>query len=308
MAWYDSIDLYNKFTTEENYWFPECIQKQLNKSKIPSSINEYISSMIPYDQNICWMPFFSDEEEDNSTLYDQHHPFHRKSTQCSSCSTMNKVFIQPIDELLVFTTPLTKSFGIMNTNINTNKICITANPWIHNVITRSALNDYVKSIVYAYICNSTGVLIEQKSHTKKTLDIEYYLDVFDQVDGFLMAPNENLLDKFNNLYNLECLCWTWEKSKNIRWIGTMISDKTKSIPWIYNDYQSTIDPSTWSGYYMQNKLGEENNTKMDRRKWNEWMIIFSLCLAGHFPSKFNKHKKEWTSPMACIEWLIKQSK
>lgn len=303
MTWYNTIDIYNTFISEESYWFADYIQAQLTHLSIASydSISDYIAAIIPYEQ-LCWMPYF--EEED---YYEHHHPFHRKSTQCSSCFAMKKIFIKEIPELIVTPTKLTKSIATL---VTLNGVyCITANPWVHNIITRCALNEYVKSVLYAYICHSTGILIEQKTSSKKNVDIEAWLDVLEAVQGFLLGPSDDLFDKFNNPYNLECLCWTWPDTPNVRWIGTVPYDpKINTIPWIYNSHSLTLEPGSWSEYYHHQKIGMNvNGDKMSRKDWNRWMTICSLSLEKKkIPPKYNKYKTEWSSPIKCIEWVMKQ--
>ena len=291
MSWYDTLDLV-KHWTSSTLWFQQNVQKQVSKLYPGDYIsgNEYIHHILPHNLYLC-------------SSITELHPYIRRNSCCRSCDLMQRI---EINDLVTSRESIPHALAVLRPeDIHAKSYSIIAHPWVHQQITLCILN--VPTIKFSYICNSIGTSLKHTQLPTKDIDLALWLDQLDKVYGFLLYPDANLFDAHGYVNNIQALCWTHPKNKNVRWIGSIKN------PLLWMDHSSWTDTSDWDAFFIMNKLGMKNNSKMTRREWNYWMTIFSLWLSPFIDDDekswiSHKDRELWTSEKKSVEWLINNNK
>jgi len=300
MVSYDSLDIYKKLSTHEGdaEWFVKNVYKELGKIKIKEIDDIY--TLIPHSV-CCWSQFLLDDDEDS--MYSKIHPFTRQNTQCTSCSALSRCDEDYLDSYIINQLSDIKPIATIRTYPSMN--AVYSHPWVHTVLTMCVLN--VSVLMYAYICNDIGTSIYHDISKPIDVNIDHWLNELDKINGFIAFPSETLFDENGYPSDMSSICWTHAKNPKIRWVGSIPSGQQGTkLTWLFTTWMSNSHPDSWEQWYLSNKLGFATTNKIDRREWNHWMTIFSIWLSDLKERKSITHKDKnlWTSPLACVEWLV----
>lgn len=300
IPWYDDCIL----RPEDSSWFSTKITVASDKlaDRPYTDVNTFVHSLIPYGSHHCISSWTTTDESYSNVM-----PYIKKNSRCSSCKMMYVMSDAQSKKYNISKTPL---MSIDKGRILASSV-VRLHPWIQDVLARAFLYDHVVPISYAYICGDVGVVMEPSTwRSKKTFDMEKFLDALDKVRGFLLFPNIDMFSENGMISNLSHLCFS---TKTTRYIGTIPTHEEASpYFWLYSDTFGMYINS-WDEWYNENKKGNAMSTKMTPREWNQQMVLFSIFLNPNLNDKTKmtqgkRNKPECKTPMACIQWLLSRTK
>jgi len=305
MTWYDSVDLYSLLATTDKDWFSITLRDNCGQiqPKFYDSADTFIGELIPHSQNRCWMPCFRPPPEE--AVFESVHPFTRKNTRCVACDVLCRLECEdtPCAVKDIIRCSLDTTLAIVEKSNTT--IAVKSHPWVHRILTLSVLQ--VPTVVFAFICSSVGTMCLTDS-CKQKINIDNVLDQLETIQGFIMFPSKTLFDEKGILWDVTSICWTHPENISLRWIGSLPlkGGLPTTNPWLLSTKKPDLTKkNTWENWYIDQQWGNINDTKMTRRQWNKWMIIFSLWLSDSFKSLITHADKcQWKTSIDAVDWLI----